>query len=96
MAKAKYRFLNDGEYETEIELTEEQQSFLKFILDWGFFGENVEVEEIGRVRDLDLPERISCPACGRELSRRGITDEGEAEFWCDHCQYEIMVDGEVI
>lgn len=41
MAKAKYRFLNDGEYETEIELTEEQQSFLKFLQDWGFLGDNL-------------------------------------------------------
>lgn len=42
MSKAKYRFLNDGEYETEIELTEEQQSFLSFLQDWGFLSAEVE------------------------------------------------------
>lgn len=89
MAKAKYRFLNDGEYETEIELTEEQQSFLSFLQDWGFLSDSVEVEEIERGRTF--PCTHTCPDCGSGTFFS--FDIGcEAFYRCDNCEIEYSVD----
>ena len=40
-----FKFYTNDEFETEIELTEEQEKFLDFILNWGFFSDSVRVEE---------------------------------------------------
>lgn len=89
MAKAKYRFLNDGEYETEIELTDEQQSFLKFLQDWGFLNDSVEVEEIERERTF--PHTHICPDCGSGAFLC-YQDGPEAFYRCDNCDNEFGVD----
>ena len=89
MAKAKYRFLNDGEYETEIELTEEQQSFLKFLQDWGFLGDNLEVQEMER--GMTFPGTHTCPDCGSgAIFSYGVGCE--AFYRCDNCEIEFGID----
>ena len=40
-----FKFYNDNEFETEIKLTEEQEKFLEFILDWGFFSDSIKIVE---------------------------------------------------
>ena len=89
MAKAKYRFLNDGEYETEIELTEEQQSFLRFLQDWGFLGDNLEVQEMER--GMTFPSTFTCPECGASAFLC-YQDDPEGFYHCDNCDNEFGVD----
>lgn len=40
-----FKFYNNDEFETEIKLTEEQEKFLDFILNWGFFNDSIKVVE---------------------------------------------------
>ena len=40
-----FKFYNNDEFETEIKLTEEQEKFLEFILNWGFFSDSIKVVE---------------------------------------------------
>lgn len=89
MAKAKYRFLNDGEYETEIELTEEQQSFLKFLQDWGFLSDSLEVQEMER--GMTFPSTFICPECG-SAAFLCYQDDPEGFYRCDNCDNEFGVD----
>ena len=49
-----FKFYTNDELETEIELTEEQEKFLDFILDWGFFSDSVRVEEERQYEEKNL------------------------------------------
>ena len=49
-----FKFYTNDEFEAEIELTEEQEKFLYFILDWGFFSDSVRVEEERQYEEKNL------------------------------------------
>lgn len=41
--------------------------------------------------EVNNMKKFNCPVCGRELIRLEFFKRGIYEFWCDHCDIDIVI-----